>query len=348
MQTKTLLPSVSVILPIRNEIVYIERCLKAILAQNYPHNRMEVLIIDGMSNDGTRDYISKILADFREFPVYLIDNPARIVPAALNIGLDNAKGDIIVRIDGHCEVAPDFVINGVKHLLEDKIDGVGGLIQTIGETELSQAIALAMSSPFGVGDSTFRTQKGVNRFTDSIVFPAYKKRTIQRNGYYDEEMNCNEDDEYNYRLRNLGMRLFQAGDIKSRYYCRSSFFSLLKQYFRYGYWKVRVLQKYPLQMRPRQFVPLLFVIGLIGSLAAAIFSIWGWFFFAIAFGSYLLANFTSSFLISARHGWQYLKLLPVAFFVLHLSYGLGFLLGLLKFWRKWGNRKEQLVLTHSE
>ena len=201
----------------------------------------------------------RILDGKTKFPISMLDNPAHIVPTAMNIGLSQAKGDIIVRVDGHCEIAPDFISCCVKHLQEGEIDGVGGSVETMGETWLSQSIAIAMSSSFGVGGSTFRTLKGNQLYTDSIPFPAYTQETIRRVGLYDEDMYCNEDDEYNYRLRKLGMKLVLASDIKSRYYCRGSFNSLWRQYYKYGYWKVRVLQKHPRQMSLRQFVPPAFV-----------------------------------------------------------------------------------------
>lgn len=332
-------PFVSILLPILNEATHIQRCLDTIVAQDYASDRLEVLVIDGLSTDGTREIVRTVFNTCTKFPGYLLDNPAHIVPVALNIGLLKAKGDIIIRVDGHCEIAQDYISCCVKHLIEDGVDGVGGSVETIGDTKISQGIAIAMSSTFGVGGSTFRTIKGKQLYTDSIPFPAYTQKTIDLVGLYDEEMYCNEDDEYNYRLRKLGMRLLLANDIKSRYYCRSSFISLWKQYFKYGFWKVRVLQKHPLQMRPRQFIPPIFILGLIGSLVFSLTTSLGWVFFAIILISYLLSDLTASLLISMKEGWKYLVILPITFPVLHFSYGIGFLSGLLKFWGRWGDKK---------
>ena len=150
-------PLVSVIMPVRNEAAYIERSLGAVFAQDYPPDRLEILVVDGMSNDGTREFVRAAQAAYPN--LHLLDNPRGIVPPGLNIGINQAKGDIIVRVDGHCEIAPDYVRRCVDHLMTDEIDAVGGPIDTVGETDEAQAIALAMSSWFGVGGSAFRTVK---------------------------------------------------------------------------------------------------------------------------------------------------------------------------------------------
>jgi len=351
-------PFVSLIIPICNEAAHIQRCLEAVLAQDYPSDRMEVLVMDGMSSDGTRESIRQMMAGPLKFPLILMDNPAHIVPRALNIGITKAKGDIIIRVDGHCEIAPDFVSCCVKHLQTGEMDGVGGSVETVGETWLSRSIAIAMSSSFGVGGSTFRTIHGQEQVTDSIPFPAYPKETIHRVGLYDEEMYCNEDDEYNYRLRELGMKLLLASDIKSRYYCRGTFNSLWRQYYQYGFWKVRVLQKHPRQMSLRQFVPPAFVLALLLSLLLAFSAL----LFPITYQLsaisyplsaiipllYLLANLLASLYTAAKRGWQYLPLLPFVFAILHLSYGLGFLAGLFNFWNRWGDRTGKVPVWSRE
>jgi glycosyltransferase involved in cell wall biosynthesis len=350
MQTIPLFPFVSIIIPIRNEAAHIQRCLEAVMAQNYASDRLEVLVIDGLSTDGTRESILQMMAGHTKFPIYRLDNPAHIVPTALNIGLSKAKGDIIVRVDGHCEIAPDYVRRCVAHLQMDLVDGVGGAIETTGDTYTAQAIAIAMSSTFGVGNSSFRTKRNMHLLTDSVPFPAYKRETLSRVGCYDEEMLCNEDDEYNYRLSKLGMKLLLASDIKSRYYCRGSLNSLWRQYYKYGYWKVRIMQKHPRQMSLRQFVPPVFVLGLLGSIILALFlvsrpelalsevegSVLG-LLSSIVPLLYLIVNLFASLYTAYKHGWQYLPSLPFIFAILHLSYGLGFLAGLLKFWNRWGD-----------
>jgi succinoglycan biosynthesis protein ExoA len=330
-------PSVTIILPIRNEANFIQRGLQAVLEQNYPLDRMEVLIADGKSTDDTREIILRFAKSHPELKVRILDNPGKIVPTGMNIALPKARGEIIVRVDGHCLIAPDYVRNCVEHLQKDGVDGVGGPMETIGETPMAKAIAIGMSSPFGVGNSAFRTTSGKSMLSDTVPFPAYSRRAIERAGLYDEELVRNQDDEYNYRIRELGGRILLADDVRSTYFSRASLKGLWKQYFQYGFWKVRVLQKHPRQMSPRQFAPPLLVLGLIASALLAVSSVLRPFSLLIPL-LYLLANLLGSFYTAALRGWNYLLYLPVIFAVLHISYGLGFLTGLVKFWNRWGDK----------
>ena len=326
---------VSVILPVRNEARFIKRSLEAVFAQDYPADRMEVIVADGMSTDGTRETVKSFQA--RRSQLSLIDNPGQIVPTGLNAAIAHARGEIIVRVDGHCEIESDYVRRSVEHLRSGDVDGVGGPLETIGETPLAAVIAEAMSSRFGVGGSAFRTSKNKTMLTDTVAFPAYTRAVIDRAGPFDEELVRNQDDEYNYRLRKIGAKILLAADVRSRYYSRSSLRSLWRQYFQYGYYKVRVMQKHPRQMQPRQFAPPLFVAVLMISLLAAPFSYACALGLAAAAGSYALANIGASVLTARGKGLRVLSLLPVTFVALHFSYGFGFLLGLARFWNRWGD-----------
>jgi glycosyltransferase involved in cell wall biosynthesis len=330
-------PLVTVVMPVRNEGDFIARSLGAVLAQDYPPDRLEVLVVDGCSQDETRAIISA-MAEQTPIPIILLDNPRQTAPAALNIALREAQGDIIVRVDGHCEIAPDYISRCAAHLAQNDVDGVGGAIETVAATRRGRAIAAAMSSHFGVGDSAFRTVRGKTMLVDTIPFPAYTRRAIERAGPFDEEMVRNQDDEYNYRLRSLGGRLLLAADIHARYASRSTLASLWRQYFQYGYYKVRVLQKHPRQMRLRQFAPPLFVLALalggIGALANS-WALYGW---LALIGLYGAASTAASLWAARQAGWDLLIWLPPAFATLHLSYGAGFLAGLLRFWRRWAER----------
>lgn len=324
---------VSVLMPVRNEETFIGRSLEAVLAQDYPSDRMEVIVVDGMSSDGTRKLVAEIGSERAN--VTLIDNPQKIVATGLNAALRIAKGEVIVRVDGHCEIAPDYVTRCVSHLREDSVECVGGPLQTIGETSTAQAIAAAMSSAFGVGGSVFRVGSKQVRFVDTVAFPAYRRQTLQRVGEFDEELIRNQDDEYNYRLRKLGGRLLLAPDIRSRYYSRAGFGSLWNQYFQYGYWKVRVLQKHPRQMQPRQFVPPLFVFVLLMlSLTMPFLKISQLLLVGIVL-AYVALNLTSTISAARRKGLRLLPLLPMAFIVMHIAYGAGFIFGLIRFWNRW-------------
>jgi glycosyltransferase involved in cell wall biosynthesis len=327
-------PFVSVVLPIRNEAAFIARGLGAVVAQDYPADRFEVLVSDGMSTDATREIVRSLQNGHPR--VRLIDNPGKIVPTGLNAALAQARGEIIVRVDGHCEIAPDYVRRCVDHLLRDGVDGVGGPLETIGDTFLAKAIATAMSSSFGVGGSAFRTVSNKTMLADTVAFPAYTRRIMDRAGRFDEELVRNQDDEYNYRLRKLGAKILLAEDVHARYYSRSSLRSLWRQYFQYGFWKVRVLQKHPLQMKLRQFVPPLFVCALLCALLLLPISpVSGCLVGLAIVGSYLAVNLAASVLTARRNQWRLLVYLPVIFMVLHLSYGSGFLIGLAAFWNRW-------------
>ena len=333
-------PFVSVIMPVRNEEGFIARSLSRVLAQDYPGPRLEVIVIDGMSSDGTRLIIQNFQS--HDLRVKLIDNPGEIVPTALNLALAKAQGEIVVRVDGHCEIAPDYVRRCVDHLLNAEVDGVGGPLETVGETPVAVVIARAMSSSFGVGNSAFRTKHNVSMLTDTVAFPAYKRRMMERAGPFDEELVRNQDDEYNSRLRKMGAKILLASDVHCRYYSRSSFRSLWRQYFQYGYWKVRVIQKNPHQVQVRHFVPAVFVTTLLISMLMTPFFEVGAYIFAVVLASYLIAILGASLLEAKRSYEHSLVLLPIAYAILHVSYGLGFFTGLLRFWNRWGTSKNAL------
>lgn len=326
-------PFVSVLMPVRNEGAFIGRSLALVLAQDYPGERMEVVVADGMSTDETRAVVREVQKQHSN--VRMVDNPIGIVSTGLNAALRVARGDVIVRVDGHCEVAPDYVSRCVNHLLTRDIDGVGGPVRTIGLTPNAQAIALGMSSRFGVGDSAFRTGVQQPTIVDSIPFPAYWRRVIESAGLYDEELVRDQDDEYNYRLRKFGARLLLAPDVRSDYFSRATLRALWRQYFQYGFWKVRVLQKHPRQMQPRQFVPGLFVGSLGAGIVLAPFTRIARWLTALLALIYLLANTTASFNTARRNGWVRLPRLPLVFGVLHFAYGSGFLWGVVKHWKRW-------------
>jgi succinoglycan biosynthesis protein ExoA len=325
-------PRVTLIMPVRNEAAFIRRSLGSVVAQDYPADRMDIIVTDGRSTDATSAVVAAMQA--QDPRIVLLDNPGQIVATGLNLALRQAIGDIIVRVDGHCEIAPDYVRRCVDHLLRDGVDGVGGPLTTVGETFVATTIATAMSSGFGVGGAAFRTQTGQTTVTDTVAFPAYTRQAVERAGAFDEELVRNQDDEYNSRLRKLGAKILLAADVRSRYYSRASLSALWSQYFQYGYWKVRVMQKHPMQMRGRQFVPPIFVAALLISLALAPFSADSRLAFWSIAGAYLVANLSAS-VLTARKDWRQLGVLPVIFGILHVAYGLGFLAGLVRFGGRW-------------
>jgi glycosyltransferase involved in cell wall biosynthesis len=314
-------PLVSVVMPVRNEAGFIARALRSVLDQEWPAERLEVIVADGLSSDGTRE----IVEAFAEVHpnVVLVDNPGRIAPTALNAAIARARGDVVVRVDGHCQIAPDYVARAVAHLAAGEAECVGGPLTTVGLTPLSEVIAVAMSSRFGVGGSGFRVGCDRPRLTDTVAFPAFTRAALERTGPFDEELVRNQDDEYSFRLRKLGGRVLLTPDMKARYFSRASWRRLGKQYFQYGLYKVRVLQKHPRQMSARHFAPA----GFVAALALApLLGAWP---FATLVGAYALAACAAAAL-APRAGLGAL-LLPPTFAVLHVSYGAGFLAGLVRF-----------------
>lgn len=326
-------PSVSLLVATRNEAQHIEDCLNSIISQQYPVELLEILVIDGMSEDTTRDIVTSII-DMHE-NIRLIENKKIIQSAAWNLGIDLCQADVISIVSGHVTLAPDYVAKAVKTLQRTGADLVGGTIRAISSTKDGEAIALAMSHPFGVGGARHRyTEKEAE--TDSVFMGFCHRSVFEKIGKYDEELVRNQDDEFSYRLLKAGGRIICNPVIKSFYHSRSTYRSLWKQYYQYGFYKVRVLQKHPTQMRPRQFVPLLFVLAVIAAILSLVLP-WGWLALASILSVYLLANIAVSLALAQKEGWQYLWRLPSAFATLHISYGLGFLVGLIKFYNRWGN-----------
>lgn len=333
------LPFVTVVMPILNEATFINRSLGAVLAQDYPRDRMEVVVADGMSTDGTRKIIEHL--QLQHSNLRLIDNHGTIVSTGLNAAIAQANGEIIVLVGGHCEIARDYVRRCVEHLQDDGVGVVGGPMETVGETIIARIIAAAMASPFGVGGSAFRTVTDRTMLVDTVAFAAYRRDILERAGPFDEELVRDQDDEYNYRLRKMGIKILLAADVQSCYYSRSSLRALRRQYFQYGYWKVRVMQKHPHQMRPRQFVPPLFAAALFGLLLLALLFPFGRVLLALVAGSYVLADLGASVWIASKSRWCYFFPLLLVFATLHLSFGLGFLVGLVRFWDRWGDTHTQ-------
>lgn len=341
---------VSVILPVRNEGDFIERSVGSVLAQSWLDRHgpesLEILVVDGRSTDDTRERVTRLAAAHPEVRLRLLDNPGRTAPCALNVGLRHARGDVIVRVDGHAEIEPGYVERAVGLLDEHQVDGIGGVLLTVGQGVVARAIAAAMTSRFGVGGSAFRLLPpgAPPRESDTIAFPAYRRAAVARNGAFDEELMRDQDDEWNYRLRAAGGRLLTSGDLVARYYSRSSLRKLAKQYFQYGQYKVRVLQLHPKQMSPRQFVPPAFVAALVASaLGSVLFLALGWqplvalVPFGSVVGTYAAANLVASLLTALRQGLELLPILPVAYGLLHLGYGAGCLLGLVRWADRWGD-----------
>jgi glycosyltransferase involved in cell wall biosynthesis len=335
---------VSVIMPIRNEADFIDQSLSAVLGQDYPPELMEVLVVDGMSDDGTREAVLRLIERRRQMtdetgppgcncisPVRLIDNPGRIVPTALNSAIRQATGDVIIIIGGHAMIERDYVRRCVESLSETESDCVGGALDSVGIGYVGTAIAAAMSSRFGVGGSRFRiaTAESEPRLTDSVPFPAYRQEVFKRVGLYNEVMVRHQDYEFNYRLRKAGGRVLLLPSVRIKYYVRSSLRNLWRQYWQYGIWKGSFLRSHPASLKIRHLIPPLFVLitalsVLLGLIAYARTSA-----LLIAPGAYAAFMLVALAAMSRSGKLRYAPILPFVFACLHISYGLGVWSGLI-------------------
>jgi cellulose synthase/poly-beta-1,6-N-acetylglucosamine synthase-like glycosyltransferase len=320
-------PAVSIIVPCRNEERFIAACLDSILASDYPRDRLEVLVVDGQSDDATRD----IVADYcRRFPfVRLISNPGRVTPAALNLGVAQAKGEIIMRMDAHSAYPPSYVPTLVSWLERSGADNVGGSCQALpaGDSVRARAIAVGLAHPFGVGNSRFRLGTSTARWVETVPFGCYRRSVFDRIGGFDEALVRNQDDEFNYRLIRRGGRILLVPGVVVGYYVRDSLRKLARMYYQYGYFKPLVIRKVGSIMTLRQLVPSLFVLGL-G--ASALLSLWhpAWALLGGALlAAYVLAALVSAATVVRRHGLGTAGMLMVVFAVIHVCYGVGFLNG---------------------
>jgi len=322
------MPLVSVIVPCYREAAHIEACLRSILAQETPEGGFEVLVVDGMSEDGTREIIQKIAGE--DPRVRLLDNPQRFQSFAMNLGIRAALGQIVIRNNAHTEYAPNYIAQCIRVLEETKGDNVGGPHLAKGDTYLQRGIAAAHHSPFAVGGALSHNLS-YEGHVDTVIYGCWYKDTLLNIGLFDEGLVRNQDDELNFRLIQAGGKIWQSPSIKSWYQPRSSLSGLFRQYFQYGYWKVRVIQKHGRPASWRHFAPGLFVAALLGNLAMLPLFSRAALPLSILIIVYLGISLASSVLAAKEAGWSLLPVMPVIFACYHIGYGLGFLRGLLDF-----------------
>ncbi|HEY8172915.1 MAG TPA: glycosyltransferase family 2 protein [Dehalococcoidia bacterium] len=317
-------PFVSVLVPVRNEDRYIERCLYSIARQDYPRSKLEVIVIDGLSDDRTREFVARFSVE-STVDVRMFENTRRKPAAGMNIGLEAARGEIILRVDGHAALSSDYISRCVDALVETGADCAGGALESEGDTFVGKAIALAMSSRFGVGGASFRT--GGSGPVDTVAFGAYRRSVFDRIGRFAQDIDRGEDDEFNYRLRDAGGTILLVPEAHVSYVVRGTLRGLWRQYFGYGRAKPEVLRRHPAQAQPRQLVPPLFVLALAASAVRAIFGRSKP--FALFVLVYSGVATTVSLSLALRHGVRRFPILVAAFACMHISYGLGFLAGML-------------------
>ncbi|MFB6273386.1 MAG: glycosyltransferase family 2 protein [Salinibacter sp.] len=318
-------PRVSVVIPIRNEEEYLPQCLNSILRNDYPHEYMEILVVDGMSTDGSRAIVESYM---KRYPyIKLFDNPKIIQASAMNIGLLNAEGDIIIRMDAHTVYDSDYIRQCVYYLENTEAVNVGGAQRAVGTDFITEAIAITTTSPFGIGDARFR-YSNQEEWVDTVYLGAWKKRDLEVIGGFNEDWAINEDYELNHRLRERIGQILLTPHIRSRYYVRSNIGSLARQYFRYGQWRVKTLVAYPESLRWRQLIPPVLTLALAVSLIllAIIPNI-----ALVLPASYVLISLVASTYTAKSQGFRYIVVLPFLFMVVHLSWGIGFWSGLVAF-----------------
>lgn len=320
-------PLVSIVIPCRNERGYIGRCLASLEKASFDRERTTVLVCDGMSEDGTREEIDSFA---NRLPwVRRLENLERTTPYALNLGLQHQPFDVGIILGAHAEVAPDFVERDLAALREDPYAAVvGGIITNIYSDDLSRRIGLAMGHPFGVGGAHFRTGAR-HGYVDTVAFGAYRRGVFERVGWFNSALVRNQDDEFNYRVTNAGMRILLDPSIKSLYHVRASYQKLYRQYFQYGYWKVYVNKLHRSVTTMRQLVPAAWVLFvMLGGLLTLVFGILLPFYLTGVF------IYVSVALFSAVGTKAIVRDVPgvlYAFAILHWAYGMGYWKGVLEF-----------------
>ena len=327
---------ISYILPVRDESIYIERLIESIIAQEHGNIQFEIIVADGMSEDGTREKVDVIKKKCSQ--LIMIDNPDKIVSSGFNRALSISKGDFIVRIDGHARLGLNFLKNALNEFEFVKADCVGGTIKNISHTFIGKAISAAQRSKFGVGGVVFRGKVKKGRYVDTLAFGIYRRHVFEKIGGYDFELVRNQDDEFNYRMIQNDFKIWLHPSIKSFYYTRNTLRGLVKQYFQYGFYKIRVFQKRKGVASIRQIIPLLFVITSILSIHLKYFhhNNFPILFLGYSYSILSIIFATSEMIKSSKFRFYYL-FLPICFLAMHLSYGIGSLFGLLYFIDKWGD-----------
>ncbi len=323
--SSTIMPLVSVIIPVRDEDKAIMRCLDSVMQTDYPKDRLDILVVDGMSTDRTPHIV---LEYSKRYPfICLLNNPKRTQAAALNMGLQEANGEIIIRMDAHTTYAPDYIRQCIAALKTTGAANVGGMQKPIGTGYVGGAIAAAYSSPFAAGDAKYR-YSDEKQWVDTVYLGAWRTQTLIDLGGFDEDWPVNEDYELNYRLRKNGGKILLSPKINCFYYVRSSLSHLARQYVRYGFWKVKTVAAHPDSLRWRQLAGPILVAALILSPALIPFSpICA----AIVPVTYIISNLIASSWTAACRGLRYLPLLPVTFVIINISWGIGFWVGLAVF-----------------
>lgn len=320
-------PLVSIVIPMFNEEKNIGKCLESILFQTYPPDKIEILIVDGKSTDGSRSIAEKY--SHQHSNIHILDNPGRKTPKSLNLGAKHASGDVVIILGAHTRIKNDFVAQNIQYMKMKRVKCTGGTQINTGDTYIQQAIGQAMGSPFGIMSAPYRYRRQES-FVDTVVYAAYHRSLFDEIGYFDEEKIISEDAEFNWRIRKAGYKIFFTPKIVSYYFPRANLRKLIKQFFRYGILRVNVVKKHLdalkfLHIIPAGFVFFLITSGILALFWRAVTPIFGG--LVLLYGVFLAI---ASLYTGLRYGLKYLPALPLVFAALQLSFGTGFLVGIFK------------------
>ena len=330
-------PLVTIAMPAFNEEKYIEACIASVQAQDYPKDRIEILIADGRSTDRTRDILARLSAE--DPRIRMIDNPARLQAAGLGQLVKAAQGEVIVRMDVHCEYAPDYVRKCVETLERTGADNVGGAQRAKAKTRFQRALCAALASPLGVGGAKYRSADAEG-FVDTVFLGAFRRKVFETVGLWDPGAITNEDAELNQRILDSGGQIYLSRDIQVHYFPRDSYKTLAKQYYRYGRGRARTLLKLGSFPTLRPLLPFGLVAG--GALMVTFPPLWPA--APLAFATYALATGAEAVRVGRSLGTTAVPLVWSLFPVLHLSHGLGFASGLVRYLRNpdWPDEPERV------
>lgn len=326
---------VSVVIPCYNEQDTITGLLDALRRQTLPASDLEVVIADGCSTDSTRQRITEYGQKYPDLVVRVVDNPQRNIPAGLNQAIKAAQGELIVRLDAHSAPYPDYLEHSAAAVESGVGDNVGGVweIRPRDQSWQACAIAVAAAHPLGVGDARYRYTDQAGE-VDTVPFGAFRRSLIEKVGGFDETLLTNEDYEFNVRVRQSGGRVWLDPAIRSIYLARSTLGDLARQYWRYGYWKARMLRRYPGTIRWRQALPPLFVLSLLVMGLLALWQPFAAWIFVIECTTYALILMMVGVQLALKHrDWRLAPGVPLAIAVMHLAWGSAFLWSMIVRWR---------------
>ncbi|MCA1928240.1 MAG: glycosyltransferase family 2 protein [Calditerrivibrio sp.] len=319
------LPKVSLVIPSRNEEKHIGNFLDSLCRVNYPKHKLEIIFVDGKSEDNTK----KIIEGYREkLLVSVIENEKKITPVALNIGIKNSSGDYIIILSSHTSINESFIMDNIETIIETKADCVGGVINTIPANNklFAKTIAFVLSNRFGVGNSIFRTGADKIMETDTVPYGCYRRGVFDKFGYFNENLVRNQDIEFNLRIKNAGCKIILNPKIRSVYYPRETLKDLFKQNYQNGFWIFYSLKFAKLPFSYRHTIPSLFVLSILLGIFPFFRSI-----SLLSLISYTVANVSFSFQIAKNNGFIYFVPSIISFWTLHLSYGIGSIWGGIKY-----------------